>query len=137
MKPFGGVTTGLLTYTPEGRMWGTLMRVDREPVDGHTLAAAPADQRALAAAGYLNYAGSYRVEGSTVIHSVEVSLFPNWIGGDQHRSMEWVENERGGHDLVLSARSTTDEGTSTYNRLQWRRLEEWDQTTEVADTQPG
>lgn len=125
VTPFGGPTTGLLTYTSDGRMWGTLMRVDRPKVDGDTLAAAPEVERAAAAAGYLNYAGTYVVDGDVVIHFVEVSLFPNWIGGQQVRSMEWVPNQTGGTDLVLSAISETRAGNRASNRLRWRRLSDW------------
>lgn len=126
VTPFGGETTGLITYTEGGRMWGTLMRVDRPLVDGDTLAAAPESERAAAAAGYLNYAGTYRLEGSTVVHEVEVSLFPNWIGTDQVREMEWAQNDRGGHDLLLSAQSISSKGEIVTNHLIWRRLEDWD-----------
>lgn len=126
VTPFGGETTGLITYTADGRMWGTLMRVDRSPVDGDTLAAAPESERAAAAAGYLNYAGTYRREGSTVVHEVEVSLFPNWIGTDQIREMEWAPNDNGGQDLMLSAQSTSRKGEIVTNHLIWRRLEETD-----------
>lgn len=122
VTPFGGKTTGLITYTDEGRMWGTLMRVDRSRVDGETLAAAPAAQRAKAATGYLNYAGTYRVEGSKVIHSVEVSLFPNWIGSEQVREIKWVPNNRKGQDLELSAQRKSSRGGTVTNRLVWRRL---------------
>ncbi|MEX1038124.1 MAG: lipocalin-like domain-containing protein [Acidimicrobiia bacterium] len=125
VTPFGGETTGLITYTEDGRMWGTLMRVDRPPVDGDTLAAAPESERAAAAAGYLNYAGTYRLEGSTVVHSVEMSLFPNWIGTDQVREMEWAPNNNGGTDLILAAASTSSRGETVTNRLIWRRLEDW------------
>jgi hypothetical protein len=126
VTPFGGQTTGLITYTDDGRMWGTLMRVDRSHLDGDTLAAAPEAQRAIAATGYLNYAGTYRVEGPTVIHSVEVSLFPNWIGSDQVREMQWVPNDRDGLDLMLSAQRPSSRGGTVTNRLLWRRLEYWD-----------
>lgn len=128
VRPFGGDTTGLITYTEESRMWGTLMRVDRENVDAPTLAAASVEERAVAAAGYLNYAGTYRIEGNSVIHFVEVSLYPNWIGGEQVRRIDWVENPAGGYDLVLSARDTRPDGSEIANRLQWRRLAEWDQS---------
>ncbi|REK12386.1 MAG: hypothetical protein DWQ40_11460 [Actinobacteria bacterium] len=125
VTPFGGPTTGLLTYTEEGRMWGTLMRVDRPVVDGDTLAAAPEEERAAAAAGYLNYAGTWHIEGDEVIHEVEVSLLPNWIGTSQRRKMQWVENDMGGSDLILSASSTTRHGAVASNRLRWRHLVDW------------
>jgi hypothetical protein len=60
-----------------------------------------------------------------VIHEVEVSLFPNWIGTVQIREMEWAPNDRGGQDLLLSAQSTSRKGEIVTNRLIWRRLEDW------------
>lgn len=126
LKPFGGETTGLITYTDEGRMWGTLMRVDRDRLDAPTLAAAAERDRALAAAGYLNYAGTYRVEPGRVLHQVEVSLYPNWIGTEQVREMEWEPNHAGSVDLILSAAVAQQDGRVVSNRLVWRRLDDWD-----------
>lgn len=60
-----------------------------------------------------------------MIHEVEVSLFPNWIGTVQIREMEWAPNDRGGQDLLLSAQSTSRKGEIVTNRLIWRRLEDW------------
>lgn len=122
-RPFRGDTTGLITYTDDGRMWGTLMRVDRDNVDAPTLASATVEERSRAAAGYLNYAGAYRVEGDTVIHTVELSLYPNWIGGEQVRDVEWVAGPAGTRDLVLSALDHHPDGTEVYNRLHWRQIE--------------
>lgn len=125
LKPFGGDTTGLITYTDDGRMWGTLMRVDRDHLNAPTLAAASESDRAEAAAGYLNYAGTYEVEPDCVIHHVEVSLFPNWIGTEQVRQIKWKSNESGGTDLILSAAVTQRDGRVVTNRLVWRRLQDW------------
>jgi len=117
-KPFGGDPTGLLTYTGDGRIWATLMRSDRPRMNTTTLAAADVEARAAAAAGYLAYAGTYRVDGDVVDHSVEVSLFPDWIGGVQRRYITWQDG-----DLVLnSAGTTTRDGKEAVNRLRWRRI---------------
>ncbi len=124
-RPFGGETTGLITYTDDGRMWGTLMRVDRDDVDAPTLASATVEERARAAAGYLNYAGTYRIEPDGVVHVVELSLYPNWLGGEQVRDVEWVEGPDGTRDLILSALDHHPNGTEVFNRLRWRRIENW------------
>jgi Lipocalin-like domain len=34
------------------------------------------------------HAGCYSFHGDRVIHHVELSLFPNWVGGDQERLVE-------------------------------------------------
>jgi hypothetical protein len=116
-RPFGGEAEGLLTYTADGRMWAILQRRDRPTLGTGTLAAATAEQRAAAAAGFLSYAGSYTLDGDRVIHHVEMSLFPDWVGEDQVRLVEWVEG-----DLVLATPpSTTTAGRVVVNRLRWRR----------------
>lgn len=117
VRPFGGVAEGFLTYTADGRMWAALQRSDRSRLGTGTLAAASADQRAAVAAGYLAYGGRYTVDGDRVIHHVETSLFPDWIGDDQVRIVEWVED-----DLVLSTPpEATVGGRLVVNRLRWRR----------------
>ena len=40
-RPFGGNATGLLTYTPDGRMWAALMRKDRPDVPTRTETESP------------------------------------------------------------------------------------------------
>ena len=116
-RPMGGNVDGLLTYTADGRMWATLQRKDREMIHTGTLAAATAAQRAAAAAGFLSYAGRYTVDGGAVVHHVEVSLFPDWVGDEQLRLIDWVDG-----DLVLSTPpEKTHGGRTIVNRLRWTR----------------
>jgi hypothetical protein len=124
-EPFGGQATGLLTYTDEGRMSATLMRTDRPHLAATTLGSANARDRARAAAGYLAYAGTFRIEGDEIVHGVEVSLFPNWVGGEQRRDVQWATNDVGGEDLILSAFSHPAGRKPVMNRLRWRRVTEW------------
>lgn len=109
---------GRLTYTADGHMWATLMRRDRTLISATTLAGATAADRAAAAAGYLNYTGTYTESGGRVLHHVELSLMPNWVGADQERNVSWE-----GDDLVLS--TDPEKGRSgevIVNRLRWRRI---------------
>lgn len=123
IKPFRGNATGLLTYTDEGRMVASLMRTDREPIGTRSFAEAKALERASAAAGYLSYAGSFEILGDLVHHHVELSLFPDWVGGTQVRLIEWIPNHDGSMDLELSTAHEPQE-RSAVNRLRWRRLGE-------------
>ena len=117
LRPFGGKAEGWLTYTEDGRMWAALQRRDRPAIGTGTLAAATAEQRAAAAAGYLAYGGRYTMNGDRVLHHVETSLFPDWIGADQIRLISWD-----GDDLVLSTPEERSAGGRTVvNRLRWRR----------------
>jgi len=55
-----------------------------------------------------------------------VSLFPNWIGSEQVREIQWMPNDRDGMDLMLSAQRISSRGGTVTNRLIWRRVEDWD-----------
>jgi hypothetical protein len=37
--------------------------------------------------GFVAYGGRYSFSGDRVIHHVEMSLFPNWVGSDQERTV--------------------------------------------------
>jgi hypothetical protein len=121
-RPWGGDPGGLLTYTEDGRMSATLMSHGRPTVPTRTLSAAPIGIRAAAAAGYLSYAGSYSMDGTSVLHHIELSLMPNWVGTTERRLIEWTPSSDG-YDLILSTPPTrTDGGRLAVNRLHWERV---------------
>jgi len=122
-RPFNGDAEGLLTYTADGRMWATLMKRNRKNTKTQTLSAASVAERARIAAGFQSYAGSYRIEGNTVIHEVDVSLLPNWVGGEQLRYIDWIPSDEGHAHLQLSTpHEPTDGGRTAVNTLRWRRI---------------
>jgi len=123
VKPFRGRATGVLTYTDEGRMVASLMKTDREPIGTRSFAEAKALERASAAAGYLSYAGTFEIIGDEVHHHVDLSLFPDWVGGTQIRHIEWITNDDGTVDLELSTAHAPEE-RSAVNRLRWHRITE-------------
>jgi hypothetical protein len=53
-----------------------------------------------------------------VEHHVELSLFPNWAGGNQERSVEPT-----GDRLTLSARPLLLAGKQQVPRLVWERVD--------------
>jgi hypothetical protein len=123
VQPFGGRATGLITYTHEGRMVATLMRSDRPLIGTRSFNEATALERASAAAGYLSYAGSFEVIGDQVHHHVELSLFPDWVGGTQVRHIEWLTNDDGTVDLELSDLGVGSDRAATIH-LRWHRITE-------------
>lgn len=121
VRPFGGAAVGLLTYTDEGRMMASLMREDRDRLDTNSFAGANAQTRAGAAAGYISYAGSYEVVGDEVHHDVELSLFPDWVGDVQTRTIRWVDEPDGTEALELSY-VQMGSGKEATNTLRWHRI---------------
>lgn len=115
--PFGQDTLGYLLYTPDGCMFVALMRPNRTDfVSGDLLKGSP-EEKIKAAETYISYCGQYEVQGDTVIHHVELSLFPNWSGGDQERRIELAGNR-----LILSTRPMSLEGRQQIARLVWERV---------------
>ncbi|MFB7500186.1 lipocalin-like domain-containing protein [Streptomyces sp. NPDC056161] len=90
IHPLGSTPYGLIVYTPQGYMSAQLGRGDRPPMRSARLEDAAADELARAAAGYVAYGGPFEVvDPTTVEHHVTTSLFPNWIGRSQVRTVSF------------------------------------------------
>lgn len=115
--PMGEFPIGQLTYTPSGRMCGIISARGRGNFATETQWQASTEERASAYDSFLAYAGDYSVEGSDVVHRVEISLYPNWVGTEQRRAVTMRGNE-----LQLTGR--IDEGTAEARtvRLSWTRM---------------
>lgn len=103
--PLGEDAVGHLLYTDDGYMSAQLMRRGRlapEPVES----------------GYLAYTGPFDVDEATgtLFHHVDVSLKPNWVGGQQVRDGAM-------HDglLVLSGDVSEEFGADARAVLTWHR----------------
>ena len=116
--PLGPNALGYLTYTPGGHVSVSMMRAGRAPFADSALLGGTPEERAVAAAGYVAYCGRYEVrDGEAVVHHVELSLFPNWVGSEQVRFAAVV-----GDELTITTRPLLI-GGETVNRLVWERAE--------------
>jgi hypothetical protein len=112
-KPYGDAV-GRLEYDDHGNMAGQVMRPDRAKVE---LGEGGAQQVRAAYLGYIAYFGTYEVadDGKSVVHRVEGSLNPGWIGGNQVRQMRFD-----GDRLILSADVRKGEQVVTHE-LTWEK----------------
>jgi lipocalin-like protein len=78
---------GYVLYTANGRFSITISRRGRAGFAAGDLLSGTTEEKARAMEGFVAYAGRYSFHGDRVIHRVELSLFPNWVGSDQER---WV-----------------------------------------------
>jgi lipocalin-like protein len=115
--PMGTDALGYLLYTADGRYSVTISRRGRAGFAAGDLLRATSEEQARAVEGFVAYAGRYRFHGDRVIHHVELSLFPNWVGSDQER---WVE--LAGDRLTLSASPLLLAGKQQVPRLVWERV---------------
>jgi len=113
-RPFGDAD-GRLSYDASGNMSGQVMRPKRARVE---LGDGQAQQVRAAYTGYIAYYGTYEVapDNQSVVHHVQGSLNPAWIGGDQIRGMRF-DGER----LILSA-DVRKGAVVVRHELTWERL---------------
>jgi hypothetical protein len=90
--PVGQDAFGYVMYTEDGYMSATVMEANRPNFAvGDFLGGTPEEQ-AMAAQTYVAYCGKYEIQANKVIHYVEASLFPNWVGVKQERFFEFKGN---------------------------------------------
>ncbi len=78
--------TGLITYTADGFMFATLTGSGRKPFAGFDPMGGSAEETHHAMSTALSYCGRWRMEGDRLIHNVELSMFPNWVGAEMTRT---------------------------------------------------
>jgi hypothetical protein len=72
---------------------------------------------AAAARDYFAYCGTYEFHDDTVVHRVELSLMPNWMGGEQVRHVVLD-----GNTITLSTPPVPIGGRQQAASLVWRRV---------------
>ncbi len=117
--PMGEAPEGLLVYSDDGTMVGIMGPAARPRFASDDVTGGTNDERARAFATFIAYGGRYEIEGDTVRHDVETSLFPNWIGTVQRRRWELAEN---GRLLTLTSPPLSLGGMVRVHRLTWERV---------------
>jgi hypothetical protein len=117
--PFGRDPQGYLIYTADGYMSAVLTPVARLPFAAGDILRGTGAEQARAAATCIAYAGRYMVQEGRVLHHVETSLFPNWVGGAQERRYEL-----NGDRLPLSTAPLLQDGQERCALLVWERAGE-------------
>jgi len=118
--PMGSDPEGVVVYTPDGTMMTTLGRAARTPITGGDMMGGPEAERVAAFSSFVAYQARFHMEGGDIIHTVEMSLFPNWVGTAQRRHVELAAD---GRSLVLSSDPFLLRGAMSRQVLAWRRIE--------------
>ena len=115
--PWGEHPAGYIMYNDDGYMSVSMMDPSRPRFDVSDLPRGTMEQKAAAADKYISYAGRYETRGNKVYHHVDVSLFPDWAGGDQVRNFKF-EGDR----LQLSTDSSPEDPKGKTGHLIWERV---------------
>jgi hypothetical protein len=120
--PLGEDAQGIIMYTPDGYMSAQIMRRDRRQLaSGDSFKGTP-DELSKERTGYIAYSGPFHVDEArrSLTHSMNVSLFPGWIGQMQPRVVK-ID----GTQLHLSTATPTQSGgVQVMAELIWERAEQ-------------
>jgi hypothetical protein len=115
LTPYGENPEGYLAYSADQRMQvigvadGRRALINARPTGDHRVALYDS---------MFAYSGTYRVEGGTVIHHVDISWNEVWSGTDQVRNFEVS-----GANLVLTTRiADSVSGAESLYELVWERV---------------
>jgi len=116
--PYGRNPFGMLMYDLGGNVFVLLMRRDRPKFASDDLWKGTPEEIKAAFEGFNAYCGTYEVnaEKGTVMHHVEGSMFPNWVGMDQERCFKCS-----GEQLTLSTLPLLLGGRRSTVHLIWAR----------------
>jgi Lipocalin-like domain len=115
-QPLGRDAVGFVTYAPDGHMAVQFGRADRACLAVGDWAGATPAEIAAAARDYFAYCGTYELRDGEVVHRVELSLMPNWIGRELVRLVAF-DGER----VRLSTPPTEVGGRQQIATLVWER----------------
>jgi hypothetical protein len=118
-EPLGAGAVGFIVYNHDGYMSVAIMAGDRKPYEVPDAFGGTPQERSDAISTYLSYAGRFEVlpDEDTVIHHIEVSLFPNWVGKAQVRFARLE-----GDQLVLSTKPMVIQGVERRAEIVWERV---------------
>jgi hypothetical protein len=119
--PMGEKAQGIIMYTPDGYMSAQLMTPGRRNFASGDWFKGTPEETAEEASGYIAYSGPFHVDEDhqSLTHSMNVSLFPGWIGQTQPRVVK-IDGNR----LHLGTASPIKSGgTDVMADLIWVRAE--------------
>lgn len=114
---FGDNPTGVLMYDMYGNMNAQLMKSNRANFASDSFNSGSGDETSEAFLSYLAYYGKYyETAPGEIVHQVEGSLYPNWVGMKQIRYAR-IEGNR----LMVSTPPIPSSTGSTVYVIEWER----------------
>lgn len=114
--PFGEDAQGWLLYTSDGYMAAFLSRANRPVFETGEMLSADDAEKVRAWDSFFSYCGRYEVRGDEVVHHIEASIYPNWIGDAQARTMRL----KGDRLILTTPPQKARRGVQT-SEVVWRR----------------
>jgi len=112
---YGAQPAGLIHYGADSRMMALITHDGRPRLHGDRQAA-PAHERAAAYKSSVAYAGTFELESDWILHKVDVSTYPNWVGSVLRRQVRMEEDR-----VTLLTAPQMQDGVETVIKLVWQR----------------
>jgi hypothetical protein len=116
--PFGEDPDGFIMYTHEGRMAAFVAPKNRLLFKSSDIMGGSTEEKVAAVDTFVSYCGRFEVLSDRVVHHVEMSLFPNWVGGKQERFFKFE-----GTCLTLSTAPLLAYGEMQSAHLIWEKIQ--------------
>jgi len=117
--PMGPYALGRLIYTEKGYFSVMIMKADRKQFDAPSVFEASAEEKLAASDGFIAYSGKYSFEDNKIVHQIDMSFFPNWIG-TTHKSTAVLANDT--LSITTTALSATA-GAQDIAHIVWKKSE--------------
>jgi hypothetical protein len=115
---FGKEAVGLLMYDSNGYMNAQLMKNNREKFEADSINGGRPEETKKAFDTYIAYFGRYEeARPGEIVHTVEGSLFPNWLNNQEVR-YAMIEGNR----LKLSTPPIPVNGTNIVFYITWEKV---------------
>ncbi len=115
--PFGKDPIGYLMYNGEGYMSVAFMASGRRSFSSSDRLGGTSEEVVAAYRTHSSYCGRYEVSGDRVVHLIEVSSYPNYVGQRQERFYRFE-----GDKLTLSTPPMTVNGRQQRGYLTWKKV---------------
>jgi hypothetical protein len=95
--PYGEDAVGFIMYNPDGYMAAFLSFKERKKFESDDRTGGTVEEKVMAADTFFSYCGRFEVWSDVIVHHVETSFYPNWVGDKQERQYKFE-----GDNLILS-----------------------------------
>jgi Lipocalin-like domain len=118
IHPMGSGVVGTLIYDPSGYMALQLMEPDRPEFESGDWLRGTAEEIKAAFEGCMAYYGTFEIDEpkSMVIHHVQGSTFPNWVGVDREQFYEFSRDRLTLTTLTMSLAGEQAVGVLVFQR---------------------
>ncbi|CAA0105187.1 Uncharacterised protein [BD1-7 clade bacterium] len=114
LYPMGDNAKGYISYSADGFVWVHIMADARRNQHHANPFECTPEEAVASALSHLSYCGKFEIDGSQIIHHVDICSFPNWVGTPQVRDWSVTDGQ-----LSLSAKGIPFRGQTLDAYLIW------------------